>query len=237
MLAALSFLTPFGGGRTPDKSTLTWFPLVGALLGAALGGIWWAADQAWPPIVAAALVVTADLALTGMLHLDGLVDSADGLLPHLTRERRLDVMTEPTVGAFGIGVAITTLLLRTAALAAMAPAVLVLISLWCASRTAMAVAARTVPYARDRGLATAFSGGSWPLVAALGLVISAGAAAGASVDAEHVGPLVGLAAGIAAGAALTTLARRKIGGYTGDVLGAVGVVVETVGLLVVSARW
>jgi len=90
--AALAFLTPIGGAADPTPGAVAWFPVVGAGLGGLLGYLWWLTEHIWPVGVAAALVLTADLALTGLLHFDGLVDSADGLLPHLTRVRRLDVM-------------------------------------------------------------------------------------------------------------------------------------------------
>ncbi len=237
MRAALAFLTPLGGHRTPDAGTMTWFPVVGALLGLVLGGAWWGAARLWPPLVAAALVVTADLALTGMLHLDGVVDAADGLLPHLPRERRLAVMSEPTVGAFGVVVAVAVLVLRVAALAAMAPLVPLVVALWCASRTLMAVAARTVPYARAEGLASAFGGGSWWPPALVGAVGTGAAVAVAVARAGHPGPAVALVVGAAAGVGVVVLGRRRVGGYTGDVLGAAGVVAETVGLVVAAARW
>src|SRR5438477_10532197 len=111
MRRALSFLTPIGGASRPSGSALLWFPLVGAALGLARGGIWWAAAQVWGAMVAAAVVVAADLGLTGLLHLDGLADAADGLLPHLPRARRLAVMAEPGVGAFGVGAVGAVLLL------------------------------------------------------------------------------------------------------------------------------
>ena len=112
MRRALAFLTPLGGPVAPSPSALAWFPVVGALLGLGLGGVWWLADRLWAAPVAAAVVVAADLALTGMLHFDGLVDSADGLLPPLVAERRLEVMADPAAGAFGVGVAVVVLLLR-----------------------------------------------------------------------------------------------------------------------------
>ena len=96
---ALAFLTPLGRAAVPDSRTMSWFPVVGALVGAVVGCVWWGADRLWPPAVAAALTVAADLALTGMLHVDGLADSADGLLPHLPRKRRLEVMADPAIGA------------------------------------------------------------------------------------------------------------------------------------------
>ena len=93
-------------------------------------------------------MVLADLGLTGMLHLDGLADTADGLLPHLTRERRLEVMREPTVGAFGVGAVVIVLLGRFAVFATLRPAPLLVAALWCTSRTAMAAVVDRVPYAR-----------------------------------------------------------------------------------------
>ena len=135
--------------------------------------------------MAAALTIAADLALTGLLHIDGLVDSADGLLPHLPVERRLEVMAEPTVGAYGVAVAAVVLLLRFAALASMAPAVLLVAGAWCGSRTVMAVTARAMPYARPGGgLATAMLGGDWRPVGAYGVVtaVTLGALAGGSAD-------------------------------------------------------
>src|SRR5208283_5219138 len=73
---AASFLTVVGKGSSPDPRAFEWFPVIGALLGAALGTIWWAAGHAFPALAVAALVVGADLGLTGLLHFDGLVDSA-----------------------------------------------------------------------------------------------------------------------------------------------------------------
>src|SRR5204862_4098680 len=137
MRRALAFLTPLGGPAAPSPRALAWFPAVGAALGLALGGAWWVAARVWPPAAAAAVVVAADLALTGMLHLDGLVDSADGLLPHLPRDRRLAVMAAPDVGAFGIAIAAAVLLLRWSSFASRPPSVLLVAGLWCVSRTAM----------------------------------------------------------------------------------------------------
>ena len=111
MRRALGFLTPLGGPSSPTPGTLAWFPVLGALMGATLGGVWWGAHHLWPRPVAAAIVLTTDLALTGMLHMDGLVDAADGLLPHLDRARRLEVMATPEAGAFGVTVAVAVLLL------------------------------------------------------------------------------------------------------------------------------
>ena len=234
MRRAVAFLTPLGGAAVPDARTLSWFPAVGALLGLAVGGVWWGAEQLWPPVVGAALVVAFDLGLTGLLHVDGLADAADGLLPQLPRERRLAIMAEPTVGAYGVAVVGMVLLLRVTALASTAPEPLLLAGVWCAARPAMAVAARAVPYARaEGGLATALLGGDWRAVGLLGLVgsVALGAAA-----AGWPGGLA-VAAGVLASAGVVRVAVARLGGFTGDVLGAAGLVGETVALVVAAARW
>lgn len=229
---ALAFLTALGGSRTPTPAALAWFPAVGALLGAALGLLWWLGGRIWPPLLVAALVVVADLVLTGMLHADGLADSADGLLPHLPAERRLQIMATPDVGAFGATVLAATLLVRIAALAALQPAPWLLVGLWCASRSVMALAATRVAYARPGGLASAFLGARSRLPAA-GLA----AAAAVSVLWRPVAGPLAVLVGITAGAAVVALAVRRVGGFTGDVLGAAGVLTETVGLVVAAGRW
>jgi len=240
---AVAFLTPLpvlGDGRPPGPDSLWWFPAVGALLGLAVGGVWWIAGRAWPSTVAAGLAVVADLALTGMLHTDGLCDAADGLLPHLERRRRLEVMAAPDIGAFGVVVVVVTLLVRWAALAALRPNPLLVTALWTASRTWMAMVIVGVPYARadaGDGLASSFlaEGNTRRLVP-----LATGGMAAALLVAvawrELVGPLA-LASGALAAAGVVWLAWRRVGGFTGDVLGAAGVIGETVGLVVAAARW
>ena len=222
MRRALSFLTPFGGAADPAPSALTWFPVVGALIGLAVGGIWWAARRGWAPPAAAAVAVIADAGLTGMLHLDGLADSADGLLPPLPRARRLEVMADPRLGTFGVAGLAIILLARFGAFASMLPSPLAVAGLWSGSRTAMAVTARAVPYARPAGLASAFLG-----------VPTAGAAR-PRVPAALASPAV---LGLIGGLLAVFLAWRRLGGFTGDVLGAAAVAGETAGLLTLALRW
>ena len=234
MKRALAFLTPLpvGSNEPPDRRTFAWFPVVGALIGLALGAVWWLADRWWPPTVAAGLVVVADLALTGLLHIDGLIDTADGLLPHLDRDQRLAVMAKPDVGAFGVAVAIVVIGVRFAALSSMTPSVLLLAGVWAASRTSMAVIAGLLPYARDEGLASRLRGAAWKPIALYGLIgsVSLGALTGSRLN-ELAVATVFLGAG-----AVALFAKRRIGGYTGDVLGAAGVIGETVALVIAAAR-
>jgi len=245
MRRAVSFLTPFGGPADPAPSALAWFPAVGALIGLAVGGIWWAARRGWAPPAAAAIAVIADAALTGLLHLDGLADAADGLLPPLSRARRLEVMADPRLGAFGAAGLGIVLLARFGAFASMLPSPLAVAGLWSGSRTAMAVTARAVPYARPGGLASAFlpapgAGGrpgaarpAGPAVLGLAGGLLALALAFAGRGALGVAAVGAEAAGAAA---VVFLARRRLGGFTGDVLGAAAVVGETAGLLTLALR-
>ena len=235
MNPALGFLTILGRSTRPDESTLEWFPLVGALIGAGVGAVWWGADRLWPHALAAALVLAVDLAITGMLHLDGLIDSADAILPHMERARRFEVMSEPTVGAFGVSVVIVVFITRWASLATMVPRVALIAALWCVARTVMAVTVRAQPYAKSsEGLASLFVGPrSWISVGLTGSILALGL--GALGDGVP-GLVAVLVAGVT-GAGVVAFARRQLGGYTGDVLGAAGVLAETAGLIVAAAKW
>lgn len=233
MRRAAAFLTPFGGAAEPSPLAVAWFPAVGAAVGLAAGGVWWVGSRVWPVALAAALTVAADLALTGMLHFDGLVDSADGLLAPMDRRRRLAVMADPHAGAFGVGAGVVVLLLRWAALAAQAPSPWLVGGIWCASRTVMAVGLGVLPYARGEGLASSWRGGAVAIPAGTGLLLAL-TLAGAGAGGRGAGALAGVLAG---GGLVLGLGRRRLGGYTGDVLGAAGMVGETVGLIVAAARW
>ena len=248
----MAFLTPIGRAEVPDPGSLLWFPAVGAAIGAVLGLAWWGLSKVWPPGVVAAMVIAADLALTGMIHIDGLIDTADGLLPpHADRERRLQVMKDPAAGSFGVAAVVAVLLLRWSALAVIVPSVPLLIGIWAASRSMMAVVPLSVPYARpEGGLVSAFidrdstsspgSGGRWTSparVRAVVLVFGGLVALAGCLGWRPLGGAVALAAGLVAAAGVVWLARRRLGGFTGDVLGAAGVVGETVALVVAAARW
>ncbi len=275
--SAVAFLTSLGGARSPSPRAVAWFPAVGAALGVAVGAIWYWSTRAMGTLPGAVVAVVADLLLTGMLHFDGLADTADGLLcqveaGHRSDEpggeggrsgnragvvaRRLEIMSDPRTGAYGTVAVVVALVARTVAFASvtttLAGSVVLVGCLWCASRALMAAGLTVMPYARsDGGLASAFTRGqgrrtdfrrgdrlrvrnSWHLAAALG---SIGAAAGVL---SYWQPRAGGAAallGTLAGVGVLGLARRRIGGFTGDVLGASGVVLETVGLLAASAHW
>jgi adenosylcobinamide-GDP ribazoletransferase len=233
MSAALSLLTIFGRGREPTPGAWQWFPLVGAAIGALLAGVWWLSDWVFPPLVAAVLVVIADLIVTGMLHVDGLADSADGLLPHATRSERLRIMRAPDVGAFGVVAVATALLARVSALSVQAVSIGLLVAVWCASRTVVAAVPAFLPYARDHGIASQMvtrPSSAWMLAA----LAPAGVVAAVSTGLRGA---AAVATTIVVAAGVVVLAKRRIGGFTGDVLGAGIVVGETVALVMAAAKW
>jgi len=238
MRRAMGFLTVVGGASPPSPDAVLWFPIVGALLGLAVGGVWVGAGHAWPIVVAAAVAVTADALLTGGLHYDGLADTGDGLLSALPSERRLAAMTDPHVGAFGLLALVLVGLLRFAAFAGGPAKVWIVAALWCASRAVAAVVLLLGRYARAEGLATAFrDSGSARLRAAVVIVVGLLASVPLAVVDRPGHGLAALAAAIVVAAGLVGVAHRRLGGYTGDVLGAGIVLGETAGLLVWSARW
>jgi adenosylcobinamide-GDP ribazoletransferase len=231
--AALSLLTIFGRAQEPTARAWRWFPVVGAAVGALVGGVWWLGDQAFPPLVAAVLVVAVDLGVTGMLHVDGLADSADGLLCHATRTERLRIMRAPEVGAFGVIAVAVVLLARVSALSAQPASILLIIALWTASRTVVAAVPGFLPYARDHGIASPMlmrRPSVWPVLALIPAAVVAVAADGVRGGAATAATVLG-AVGVA------VLAKRRIGGFTGDVLGAAIVVGETLGLITAAAKW
>ena len=245
MIGALSFLTIFGRGRRPDPRQQFWFPLVGAAIGAAVGLVWWGASQFWNFPISGGIALVADLVITGLLHMDGLADSADGLLAPMDRPRRLAVMKQPDVGAFGVVTIAAVLLMRFATLGSLAlhgpKVVAALAGLWALSRGVMVIAMNVMPYARaDGGLASAFGGdehaGASARLAVVGVITLVLAVAGLTIGRGLGGGLVTVAAGVVGAGLVLVLAQRRLGGYTGDVLGAAGVMAEVAGLLALTAH-
>lgn len=178
-----------------------------------------------PPLATSLLAVVLAMMLTGALHEDGLADVADGFFGASRRERRLEIMKDSRIGAFGTLALLTGVGLRTVLLAALVErvgavsAALLLILAETASRAAMVAVWTRLPPARPDGLAAA-SGQPSSRAAALALFLGLAAAlfALALLPAAAVLAALALAATAAMGTAL--LARARIGGHTGDVLGA-----------------
>jgi adenosylcobinamide-GDP ribazoletransferase len=223
---ALGFLTCLPVREPPAwrdldlAASVPLFPIVGALIGLA-GAIGYAL-AGWlglPPWPAAAIALATTIWLTGALHEDGLADVADGFGGGRTREDKLRIMRDPRLGSYGALALVLAALARAGALAALgAPGAVgaALIAAGAASRAALPAVMASLPNARSDGLA-AGAGRPHPLrttaallVAALIAIVLLGQAAPAA-----------LLGGAAGALAVALAARRQIGGYTGDVLGAV----------------
>jgi adenosylcobinamide-GDP ribazoletransferase len=195
-------------------------PLVGLVVGVCGALVAWLAlgGLGLPPWPAALLTVGATVWITGALHEDGLADLADGCGGAFERSRKLAIMRDSRIGAYGVLALILSIGLRGAALAALAaPA---------GPETAVVLAP-----ARDDGLAAA--AGRPGLTDALTAVALALALAALAVG---PGLALGFAlAALAAAAVTAAIAARQVGGYTGDVLGAVQQTAETAALLAAAA--
>jgi adenosylcobinamide-GDP ribazoletransferase len=238
LLGAVSFLTrvPTGTGtRAPGElaRSVPWFPVVGAGVGLAVAAAYAGGRLLLPPLPAATVAVVAGICLTGAFHEDGLGDTADAFAGGWDRDSTLRILKDPHLGTFGVLAVAASLLLRVGAVAALAPAA-ALAALPAAHALSRAVAVATMtalPPAAGSGL-----GASSVLALSRRRALS-GAAAGLAVAVA----LLGVAAlGAAAAAALAAfllgrLATRRIGGVTGDVLGAVQQLAEILVLLAAAA--
>jgi adenosylcobinamide-GDP ribazoletransferase len=221
---ALSLLSrlPVRCGSYARGAHAAWaYPLAGLVIGglAALGAL----IALWcglPAPLAALIALTLGIVTTGAMHEDGLADTADGLWGGWTQARRLEIMRDSHIGSYGVIALCLSLAARGVALwllfaqspAAGVTGVLVAATL---SRAAMAGVMAALPHARSDGLSHS-QGSASMATALLGLGLSIGVAL---ILAGGAGLWAVLWAGLVA-VAVAALARAKIGGQTGDILGA-----------------
>lgn len=236
-LGAIAFLT-----RVPARArvvrpddlarSVPWFPAVGFLVGVAVGGGYALAVQLVPPLAAAALALGAGLLLTGAFHEDGLGDVADAFGGGRDRDDVVRILHDPRQGTFGVAAISLSLLVRAAALASLGP--------WAG------MAAAAAAHSLSRAAAMGLMGVAPPAADGLGAAYvaslnkgaaSAGVVSGLGLAAAAVGAWVFPAAGLAALGAVVVggLAVRKLGGISGDVLGATQQVAEGLVLLLAAA--
>ncbi len=253
-LTALEFLTriPIPAATQFDPAWMSrcvrYFPWVGVLIGGCAALVWWAVQPALSPWLVAALAFTASALITGAFHEDGLSDYVDGIGGGQSREQTLAIMKDSRVGSFGALALILVTVIKIAALASvpMMDAVIALVFTHATARASAVTVMAALPYARDdatskvrpvaMGVTWAEVVVSWLPSAAL-IACSAVWAAECGLSTQM--PIALLAATLAAGIVTTLLARqmkRRLGGYTGDALGAVEQCAEAV-ILVVCAAW
>lgn len=236
LIRAAQLLTrlPVLGGDGARGAEAAWaWPLVGAVV-ASLQIIVGLAAMAigLPASVAAGLAIAGGLVMIGGLHEDGLADCADGFWGGMTRDRRLEILKDSRIGAYGVLALIVTMGLRWAlftTLLAVAP--LTLLAGAMLSRAAMAVVMARLPFARDGGLAVHV--GKPPMWA-----VTVGAICAGLGGVLAAGILAGIVAAVVAALAtiaVAAIAKAKIGGQTGDVLGTAQVLVELAALTACAA--
>lgn len=232
---------PAGVDRRTAGHAMALAPLVGVLLGAVAGVVLELGHRRGADLLGAALAVAALAALTRGLHLDGLADTVDGLASYRPPEGALAVMRSPEVGPLGVAALVLVLLTDVAALASCAaagrgPASLVVAVTAGRLAVTLACTPRT-PAASAAGLGATVAGTVAVLLAAAvaAAVLVAAVVVGVLVPRVPVAlPVIAVAAALAVGAVLLRHAVHRLGGISGDVLGAL-LEVTTAAALVVLA--
>lgn len=232
LFSAIAFLTvvpiPERWKSRRENGMFAGYPVAGILIGVVLAAAAEAAHALFPPAVAAVVLTAAVLALTGALHLDGLADCADAFYGRRDRESVLRILKDPRVGSMGAAAIGLDLLLRGTSFFSIPTALLVLAFpvAGLLSRSIVLLALRLLPYVRMQdGILRAGR------PAGAGLTVLGAAAA---LGAVAVVPVPSLAA-LAAVAAFWRASWKKIGGCTGDVLGASIEIAEVVFLAALAA--
>lgn len=220
--------------NTARGAVVAWaFPLVGLVLGMILAAFAFGLDWAGiSPELAAGLILFASVMLTGAMHEDGLADTVDGLWGGWDKIRRLEIMKDSQIGAYGVIALILSLGLRWGAIAALIRAdnFVALIAVGVLSRLPMVLMMATMENARSDGLSASVGrvgkGAVW-----VAFVLGGGLAA-ALLGSAVIGVIVGIAISTLV---LARIAQRKIGGQTGDILGASQQVAEVVALIILAS--
>lgn len=232
---AVGLMTRLPVGRiaepVPGLAAAAWaLPVAGGVAAVLPALVFWAAFALVPPGLAAALALAAGIAVTGALHEDGLADVADGFGGGATRARKLEIMRDSRIGSYGalaLGLALAIRLLGLAAAPGGAAGALAILAVGPGSRAFLPALMAWLPPARGDGLAATGAGGAWVAAAAIGLLPLA----------LLPGPAVPIALLAVAAGGMALLARRQIGGFTGDVLGATQQVGELALWLALAALW
>ena len=241
--ALLSVLPVPARATASTRGVLPWAPLVGLVLGGIATGVAVAGERWISPLAGAVLGIASLAVMTRGLHLDGLADTADGLGPLRSRQRSLQVMHQSDIGPFGVVTVVFTLLLQVACLAALLPTEGGWPALWTAVAVARLAMARTglpgVPVAEGSSLGSLVTGtvsavwlAGWTLV--LGALLVAAAVVGAGSVAVAAWLALSGTAGLLAAEVVYRRARARLGGVTGDVMGAMGETATAAVLLVAA---
>ncbi|NQY13355.1 MAG: adenosylcobinamide-GDP ribazoletransferase [Henriciella sp.] len=228
-LLALQFLTRLPvqseGLYTPARmaASVRYYPLVGLIIGGVSAAVFWGAYQVFPILIAVLLSMAASLLLTGAFHEDGLADTFDGIGGGHTPEKSLEIMKDSRIGTYGSAALVMVLGLKAFALSAIAPAIIpiALVAGHCLSRLSSLMVIATSRYVRTEGTGKPVAEGASPI----SLFIATATVGGVIVLWLSLQSPLALAyalGGLMIGHLFMRLFfERKLGGYTGDTLGAV----------------
>jgi adenosylcobinamide-GDP ribazoletransferase len=237
LLAAIQFLTiipfpkSFVSGEKDLEKSVTFFPIVGLLIGLIIAAIDYVIGFILPPYPASAITVIALTGISGGLHMDGLADTADGFFSARPRDKILAIMRDSRTGVMGVIAVVFLILLKFSLLISLALpyrfGIIMLMPL--AGRCSLVIMMTALPYVRSEGgLATVFGGGKTSVNV---LWVSAFLVVAGWISLNGIGLAACFFSLI--GAVLFSLyCFRKIGGYTGDTLGALCEITEIVPALV-----
>lgn len=240
-LAALQFLTiipvklKVGVSDNEMSSSAAWFPAVGLIVGIFLAFAYEALIRIFPVPVVCAFVLTLSEIVTGGLHIDGFIDTMDGIASGADRKRMLEIMHEGKPGALGIAAVILLFLSKFSLLLSLpnGTAGISLVAMSVMSRASFVASAAFYPYAREgsEGLGKMFIG----RVKRPAAIIAAVTLLAAVIFIFRIKAFILLPAVAAAFIACNLYFKRKLGGVTGDTIGAVGEVIEVIVLAIVVA--
>jgi len=235
---AVGFLTRIPVGDVGDGGSrevsvaraVPWFPLVGAAIGALHGGVWRGLSEVMMPLPAAALATACALLVTGAFHHDGLADIADAFGGGWTVEQRFEILKDSRLGTYGTAALATALIVEVAAVSSLSPAdgLRALVAAHVLGRSAAVLTMTVAPVAGDGLGASYIADLSKPV--ALGGVVVGLVVAAASLGLWLVWAVL---ASTATTFAAVGMAVRKVGGVTGDVLGAIVVCATLASLLAI----
>ncbi|MFC2051847.1 adenosylcobinamide-GDP ribazoletransferase [Chloroflexota bacterium] len=244
-LSALSFLTIIPvtprHQASPEEigRSIAYFPVVGIIIGLILAGLNWLLGLFLPLAIVNGLLIVSMVVISGALHLDGFVDTCDGIAGHKTVEDRWAVMHDSRAGAFGITGAFLLLLVKYAALSSVPENLMMttLVLVPVVSRWTMVYAVFVYPYARLDGLGKSFKqGASWQGFVVATVITMAGAMVMARLADAAYFYLTGLAIMFVIWVVVVTVAsymKQKFSGLTGDTYGAINEVAEAGVLILV----
>jgi adenosylcobinamide-GDP ribazoletransferase len=234
-VAAVAFLTAVPIGRRTEirardlRRGLILFPVVGALVGALTAAVAWGAEFALPSFPAAVLGVATGVLVTAAMHLDGLADTADGVGAAFVGGDPSAAMHDPRIGTFGVAALTLDLLLKVSVLSVLIAGARFPVEAIAAAalgRAAAIALTAALPYAGSESGA-----GGWTRGMGLGPGL-VGIAMAAAIGILTAGPVFGgmAATGLAVAGIVGRWSRRRLGGVTGDTLGATAELTETLAL-------